>query len=55
MYEEVEEVLRQHDGRIDHETINDMKYLEAAIHEDLRLMGPALVHTRLCTKDCEVL
>ena len=50
----MEEILAQTDGRIDHDTITDMKYLDAAIQEDLRLSGPVMLHARTCTKDCEV-
>ena len=52
--EEIKEVVERHDGKIDNETIKDMPYLEAVIAEDLRLSGPVLFHSRLCTKDCEV-
>lgn len=54
LYGEIKEVLEEHDGRVDHETIGELKYLEAAIQEDLRLLGPITLHARLCTKDCQV-
>ena len=48
------DVLEKFDGRIDHETIGEMKYLEACINEDLRIAGPVIITRRLCGKDCEV-
>jgi len=41
-------------GKIDHETISQMHYLEAAINESLRINGPVTDSVRLCVKDCEV-
>lgn len=55
VFEEVKEVMERHDGKIDNETIKDMPYLEAVFAEDLRLSGPVLFHSRVCTKDCEVM
>ena len=40
IYEEIQSVLDETDGVIDHETINKMEYLEAAIEEDLRMFPP---------------
>ena len=54
VYEEVRDVMERHDGKIDHETIIDMEYLEATVNETLRMMPPILVQLRSCTKDCEV-
>ena len=39
---------------IDHETIQDMAYLEAAIHENLRLYPSLIGQERICKKDVEV-
>ena len=55
IFEEICEVMERHDGKIDHETINDMEYLDAALQENLRINGPVTLHFRFCNKDCEVL
>ena len=49
--EEVDEVLEAHGGRLDHETITDMPYLEACIKEALRIFPPVSRNDRMCTKD----
>jgi cytochrome P450 len=54
VFREIEDVLERFDGRLDNETISELNLLEAAINEDLRLMGPVTMHERVCTKDCEV-
>lgn len=54
VYEEIASVMEGHGNRIDHETISEMKYLDAAIQEDLRRLGPVIMHLRSCVKDCEV-
>ena len=54
LYDEVQEALEAHNGRLDHETIGDLTYLEAAINENLRRNGPVTMHFRLCSKDTEV-
>lgn len=48
------DTLERYNGRIDHETISDMKYLEACIYEDLRIAGPVMITRRVCDRDCEV-
>jgi cytochrome P450 len=52
--DEVREVMARHDGKINHETIEEMEYLEATINENLRMNSPALLHIRVCSKDTEV-
>ncbi len=54
VYAELRDLLERHDGRIDHETIAELNLMEAAIKEDLRLMGPITRQERACKKDCEV-
>ena len=54
VYEEVKDVMARHDGNINHETIEEMEYLEATISENLRMNPPALLHLRVCNKDTEV-
>ena len=39
---------------IDHDTIADLHYLEAAINENLRMYPPAHVQERVCKKDTEL-
>ena len=53
VYEEVRDVVGS-GGKVSHEAIEKMEYLEAAIQENLRINTPVILHTRLCTKDCEV-
>jgi cytochrome P450 len=38
----VKSVLDEFNGRIDHETISQMPYLEAAINENLRMCPPVI-------------
>jgi cytochrome P450 len=52
--DEVKEVMARHDGKINHETIEEMEYLEATINENLRMNSPILLHLRVCSKDTEV-
>ena len=47
-------MLESTGGKIDHDTISQLYYLEAAIYENLRLNGPANDNFRLCSKDVEV-
>ena len=54
LYEEISEVMERFDGKINHETIEEMEYLEAALLENLRISTPLSVHGRICEKDCEV-
>nr|APH81393.1 cytochrome P450 CYP3027C1 [Tigriopus kingsejongensis] len=54
LYEELQDVIDKFDGRIDHESIQEMEYLEACIQENLRRNGPVADQVRLCTKDCEI-
>ncbi len=53
VYDEIQNVLASHE-EINHETIADMHYLEAAINETLRMYPPAALQERLCSKDVEV-
>ena len=52
--EDIREAMDNHDGEITYASVECMKYLEAAINENLRMNGPALLHARTCVKDCEV-
>lgn len=54
-FKEIQEVIQRHNGVINYETIKDLHYLEAVVAEDLRIAPPVMVHSRLCTKDCEVI
>ncbi len=53
MYDEIQRVIADHNGKIDENTISDMTYLDAVISEDLRLQGPITLQVRTCVKDCE--
>jgi len=48
---EVDTILEEHEGVINHETIADMPYLEACIKENLRIHPPVTRNDRLCIKD----
>ncbi|XP_059085586.1 probable cytochrome P450 6d4, partial [Tigriopus californicus] len=52
--EEITNVIYECDGRIDYDSVQGMKYLEACIHENLRMYPPVTLHIRQCTKDTEV-
>eukprot|EP00094_Tigriopus_californicus_P011152 TCALIF_10762-PA protein Name:"Similar to Cyp6a8 Cytochrome P450 6a8 (Drosophila melanogaster)" AED:0.09 eAED:0.25 QI:14/0.25/0.2/1/1/0.8/5/0/459 len=52
--EEITNVVNECDGRIDYDSVQGMKYLEACIHENLRMYPPATLHIRQCTKDTEI-
>ena len=54
VHEEIEEAKEKHGGKITYESLEDLKYLEATLNENLRLNGPVGFHLRTCTKDCEV-
>ena len=54
IFEEIQEAMEACGGKIDHETITQMHYLEAAILENLRLNGPVNDNMRLCSKDVEI-
>ncbi len=55
LHREISDVLSEHSGRIDHETIVDMVYLDAVLAENLRMFPPVIMHNRVCVKDCQVI
>lgn len=46
----IREVLEPTKGTITYESLKNMNYLEQVLNESLRLMPPAVVHTKLCTE-----
>ncbi|KAJ8957943.1 hypothetical protein NQ318_001942 [Aromia moschata] len=48
---EVLEVLERHEGKITYESLSEMKYLQQAIDEALRLYPPVVTLSRVCVKD----
>ena len=52
--DEIREAMENNGNKITYGSLEEMKYLEAAINENLRLNGPVTLHVRTCTKDCEV-
>eukprot|EP00093_Oithona_nana_P005061 05061.XXX_189702_191147_1 [CDS] Oithona nana genome sequencing. len=54
VYEEISRVTEENDGLINHETTNQMPYLEATIEEDLRIHPPVLSLDRECSKDTKI-
>ncbi len=51
---EVLDVMESHGGVINHDTVGEMAYLEAALEETLRLYPMSILHARVCSKDCEI-
>jgi len=45
---EVDDVLETFQGRVDHETIADMVYLDACVKETLRLEMPSFISVYIC-------
>ena len=54
VYKEISRVTEENDGLINHETTNQMPYLEATIEEDLRIHPPVLSLDRECNKDTKI-
>ena len=54
LFQEIRSAMEKNGGRIDHEAIAEMPYLEAALEENMRINGPVTEQIRLCTKDCQV-
>nr|XP_031842170.1 cytochrome P450 9e2-like [Nomia melanderi] len=54
LQEEIDEVLGNSKGEVSYEAINDMKYLDAIIHEALRVYPAAVGTDRICTKPFEL-
>ena len=61
--EEVQEKIRQEikevltstkDEKIDHESVSELHYLEAAIKENLRICPPIILQQRICKKDVQI-
>lgn len=52
--EEIDDVLKQTNGKPTYEAINRMKYLDAVINESLRLFPIASFLDRICTKETEL-
>lgn len=46
--------MEEHGGELTYDALMDMDYLNAVIHEDLRINGPVHQRFRVCTKDTEV-
>jgi len=53
LVQEIDEALERFDGKVDHETIADMPYLEACIKEDLRMFPPVARNDRVSVKAWE--
>ena len=53
-YEEVMGAMDRFEGKINHESADEMQYLEAVINESMRMWGTGNFVGRICKKDCEV-
>ncbi|ODM89526.1 Cytochrome P450 3A40 [Orchesella cincta] len=51
LLEEVDAYLARHKGEVEHETISELTYLSACIHETLRMYAPLIRVERVCNKD----
>ncbi|XP_029665110.1 cytochrome P450 9e2-like [Formica exsecta] len=51
---EVDDVLRRTNGKLTYEVINDMKYLDAVVNENLRQYPLLTVLDRVCVKEFEL-
>ncbi|XP_011705829.1 PREDICTED: cytochrome P450 9e2-like, partial [Wasmannia auropunctata] len=52
--EEIDDVLRQTNGKPTYEAINCMKYLDAVVNESLRLYPPVPFLDRICVKETKL-
>ena len=48
------EAMDKFDGKINHESVDEMEYLEALINESMRMWPIANFLGRICKKDCQV-
>lgn len=53
-YEEVMGAMDRFEGKINHESADEMQYLEAVINESMRMWGTGNFVGRICKKDCEI-
>ena len=53
-YEEVMAAMDRFEGKINHESVDEMEYLEAVINESMRMWPTGNFIGRVCKKDCEV-
>lgn len=51
LYNEIIEKLEKSDGKWNSDAVQEMIYLEAILHESMRLHPPATVSNRRCTKE----
>ncbi|KPJ12394.1 Cytochrome P450 9e2 [Papilio machaon] len=51
LYQEIREYHHKNKGKIDYNSINELKYLDMVVSEVLRLWPPAITLERLCVKD----
>ncbi|GAB0099412.1 hypothetical protein DMENIID0001_152680 [Sergentomyia squamirostris] len=52
--EEIDEVIKKHNGEITYEAVMEMKYMESCIDETLRLHSSLAVLSRECTREYEL-
>ena len=53
-YEEVMGATDRFEGKINHESADEMEYIEAVINESMRMWPTGNFVGRVCKKDCEV-
>ncbi|XP_059608247.1 probable cytochrome P450 6d4 [Phlebotomus argentipes] len=49
--QEIDDVLKRHDGQITYESVADMKFLDCCVYEVLRLYSLVIILKRECTRD----
>lgn len=50
LYEEISEILAEHNDEFTFEALEEMKYLDCVIHETMRLNVVAPLISKICTK-----
>src|SRR3989442_775799 len=48
---EIDSYLNRHNGKIMHDTLSELVYLTACMHESLRIFPPVIRLERVCTND----
>ncbi|GAB0100900.1 hypothetical protein DMENIID0001_169980 [Sergentomyia squamirostris] len=52
--EEIDDIMKQHNGEVTYEGLHEMKYLDRCLMETLRMYTPVIILNRQCVKDYEL-